>query len=180
MPSDRRRPRLHLLRAAGGLGGLRAARRRSVDRIDADRFHCGAWAVRSIARPCSARPAHCLSDASPRGARPAGRRRCGHLSMSRSCPGKSASAILQRLQEQGIIRELSCCAPICATWAADRTIQAGHYSLGGGMTPRELAQALQHASCPGHHLHRARRLAHRADRRGIAGGAGSLLAGAVP
>ncbi len=63
-------------------------------------------------------------------------------------PGELASAILQRLQGQGIIRETLLLRAYLRYLGADRTIQAGHYSLGGGMTPRELAQALQHASSP--------------------------------
>jgi UPF0755 protein len=63
-------------------------------------------------------------------------------------PGESASAILQRLQEQGIVGDGLLLRAYLRYLGADRTIQAGHYSLSGGMTPRELAQALQHASAP--------------------------------
>jgi UPF0755 protein len=63
-------------------------------------------------------------------------------------PGESASAILQRLQEQGIVSEALLLRAYLRYLGADRTIQAGHYALSGGMTPRELAQALQHASAP--------------------------------
>jgi UPF0755 protein len=63
-------------------------------------------------------------------------------------PGESASAILRRLQEQGIVRETLLLRAYLRYLGADRTIQAGHYNLSGGMTQRELAQALQHASAP--------------------------------
>lgn len=63
-------------------------------------------------------------------------------------PGDSASAVLQRLQELGIVRQPLLLRAYLRYIGADRAIQAGHYSLSGGMTLRELAQALQHASSP--------------------------------
>jgi UPF0755 protein len=63
-------------------------------------------------------------------------------------PGESASAVVQRLEESGIVRQPLLLRAYLRYLGADRTIQAGNYTLTGGMTHRELAQALQHASTP--------------------------------
>jgi UPF0755 protein len=62
--------------------------------------------------------------------------------------GESASAVLQRLQSLGVINEPLLLQAYLRYLGVDRAIQAGHYNLSGGMTLRELAQALQHASSP--------------------------------
>jgi UPF0755 protein len=62
--------------------------------------------------------------------------------------GESASAVLQRLQSLGIINEPLLLQAYLRYLGVDRAIQAGHCNLSGGMTLRELAQALQHASSP--------------------------------
>lgn len=63
-------------------------------------------------------------------------------------PGDSASEVLQRLEEMSIVHQPLLLRAYLRYLGADRTIQAGHYSLSGGMTLREIAQALQHASAP--------------------------------
>ncbi len=63
-------------------------------------------------------------------------------------PGESASAVVQRLEELGIVRQPLLLLAYLRYLGADRTIQAGNYNLSGGMTHRELARALQHASIP--------------------------------
>jgi UPF0755 protein len=62
--------------------------------------------------------------------------------------GESASSILQRMSDAGIAREPLLLRAYLRYVGADRTIQAGHYVLSGGMTVRELAQQLQLASQP--------------------------------
>jgi UPF0755 protein len=63
-------------------------------------------------------------------------------------PGDSASMVVQRLKESGIVHQPLLLQAYLRYLGADRTIQAGYYSLSGGMTHRELALALQHASTP--------------------------------
>jgi UPF0755 protein len=62
--------------------------------------------------------------------------------------GESASAVLQHMQSLGIVKEPFLLQAYLRYLGVDRAIQAGRYNLSGGMTPRDLAQALQHASLP--------------------------------
>jgi len=62
--------------------------------------------------------------------------------------GESASAVVQRLQSLGIVNEPFLLQAYLRYLGVDRSIQAGLYRLSGGMTLRDLAQALQHASTP--------------------------------
>jgi peptidoglycan lytic transglycosylase G len=63
-------------------------------------------------------------------------------------PGESASAVVQQLHSLGIVGEPMLLQVYLRYLGVDRSIQAGHYSLTGGITLRELAQALQHAASP--------------------------------
>jgi UPF0755 protein len=62
--------------------------------------------------------------------------------------GESASAVLQRMHSLGIVNEPFLLQAYLRYLGADRAIQAGHYNLSGGMTLRDLADSLQHASSP--------------------------------
>ena len=63
-------------------------------------------------------------------------------------PGESASGVLDRLQQLDIVRDPLLVSAYLRYRGIDRAIQAGHYQLSGTMSPRELAQSLQHASAP--------------------------------
>ncbi len=63
-------------------------------------------------------------------------------------PGESASGVLARLQDLDIVRDPLLVRAYLRYRGIDRAIQAGHYQLSGTMSPRELAQSLQHASAP--------------------------------
>jgi len=62
--------------------------------------------------------------------------------------GEAASAVLQRMQSLGIVDEPLLLQVYLRYLGIDRAIQTGHYNLSGGMTLRDLALALQHASMP--------------------------------
>jgi len=62
--------------------------------------------------------------------------------------GESAAAVLHRMQSLEIVDEPLLLQAYLRYLGIDRTIQAGHYTLSGGMTLRDLATTLQHASLP--------------------------------
>jgi UPF0755 protein len=63
-------------------------------------------------------------------------------------PGESASGVLGRLRDMDIVRDPLLVRAYLRYLGVDRAIQAGLYRLSGSMSPREMAQALQHASAP--------------------------------
>lgn len=62
--------------------------------------------------------------------------------------GESAASVVQRLEDLGIVRNTILLRAYLRYLGIDRSIQAGHYTLSGNMTLREVAQALQTASQP--------------------------------
>lgn len=62
--------------------------------------------------------------------------------------GESAAAVLNRMQSLEIVNEPLLLRAYLRYLGIDRAIQAGHYTLSGGMTLRDLATTLQHASLP--------------------------------
>jgi peptidoglycan lytic transglycosylase G len=62
--------------------------------------------------------------------------------------GESASSVVDRMHEERIVRETLLLRAYLRYLGADRTIQAGNYTLSGDMTLRKLAQELQLASQP--------------------------------
>jgi len=62
--------------------------------------------------------------------------------------GESAAGVLRRMQSLEIVNEPLLLQAYLRYLGIDRAIQAGHYTLSGGMTLRDLATTLQHASLP--------------------------------